>query len=209
MIKNPIAYKGNNLNLVREYEALPPEDKSGELWNDQRFSGVKSAIKTYYRDVQANYCCYCAKHNPVNHGRAWDTDHVADKNKYPHFMFTPANLAASCPDCNGYKGDKEVFKNPGRKGYPTDGQPFKIVHPHFDNYDDHIANVGYVYVAKTSKGSFTIHACNLFRFSIEHFGNQDEVIDTRFEEEIEKILSDDDHAAEEALRVLLKALKRR
>lgn len=62
-------------------------------------------------------------------------------------------------------------------GYPKSTNAFKIVHPHFDNYDEHIVVFRRkYYVPRTDKGSFTIFSCGLNRF-IRAFGWRTETVD--------------------------------
>ena len=65
---------------------------------------------------------------------------------------------------NCKKGTKEVLVNERIEEYPKDGRGFKIIHPMYDRYSDHIELVGGIlYRGKTPKGRFTIDTCKLFR----------------------------------------------
>jgi disulfide oxidoreductase YuzD len=106
-------------------------------------------------------------------------------------MFTARNLAASCPDCNTAKGAKETLKTPNRKTYPKGSSDFRIVHPHFDNFADHIYRVGHIYVPKSKKGNHTIVVCDLLRFAEKYIDWENSAIDTRFEAEVNAAFDDD------------------
>lgn len=62
-----------------------------------------------------------------------------------------------------------------RVRYPTASTSFRIVHPHIDDYEEHIIKANRVYVDLTPKGHYTIGICKLNRF-FHHFGVCDEFI---------------------------------
>ncbi|MBO0356366.1 hypothetical protein J0X19_00275 [Hymenobacter sp. BT186] len=110
-------------------------------------------------------------------------EHIVPKSKHITFIFEPKNLCVVCAECNTIKKEQETLdiiedtltlsKGKTRKRYPTVSNAFKIVHPHFDRYQDHIIRLGdYYYVDRTKKGSFTIGACRLNRLLYE-FGWQE------------------------------------
>jgi hypothetical protein len=103
-------------------------------------------------------------------------------------MFTPRNLALSCPDCNGPKRDEETLVDPSVATYPSSGDGFLIVHPHFDYYYDHIAVAGVVYTAVegSDKGEWTIGACDLGRFAQLKIGWPDPIEEDEFEMQVEQ-----------------------
>lgn len=68
----------------------------------------------------------------------WDIEHIVSKDKKVQFMFEPRNLCVACKNCNGAKGSKEVLVNPNRIRFPSSSQNYKIIHPHFDTYHEHI-----------------------------------------------------------------------
>ena len=79
-------------------------------------------------------------------------------------MFLPENLCVACPTCNEFKGTDEVLEDPKTASYPTTSAGFKIIHPLYDKFSDHIELVGGVlYKGKTPKGVFTINTCHLYR----------------------------------------------
>lgn len=96
----------------------------------------------------------------------WDIEHIMAKDKKVQFMFEPRNLCVACKDCNGAKSSKEVLVNPGRVRFPIRSRDYKIVHPHFDDYGEHISAVvpEEFYRPLTEKGEFTIITCRLLRF---------------------------------------------
>ncbi|WP_240314511.1 hypothetical protein [Vibrio tetraodonis] len=52
------------------------------------------------------------------------------------------------------------------KGFPSKSANYRIIHPHFDNYDEHIevAVPGATYRYITEKGRHTIEVCELLRY---------------------------------------------
>jgi hypothetical protein len=64
-----------------------------------------------------------------------------------------------------------VLENPHAQQYPRSSKAFKIVHPHFDEYTDHILRLGEAfYIGRSDKGLFTIKECGLKRFMNDHLG---------------------------------------
>jgi len=173
MISSPITYEGEDLRTVQSYEQNPAL-QSAAYWMDDSIQGLKSTIKGFYILAQQHHCCYCNSELLTEHGRAWDVEHIIPRSSHPIFLFTPRNLAVSCIDCNGRKRDKNVLVTDRRSRYPEDGSFFKIIHPHFDEYSDHILVFSEkFYQAKTRKGEETIAICGLGRFSYA-YANWDE-----------------------------------
>ena len=81
-------------------------------------------------------------------------------------MFEPLNLCVSCIDCNSAKSDKKVTNSRAKNKYPSNSSDYLIIHPHFDNYHEHIIVIkeGFYYVARQKKGEKTIELCKLNRF---------------------------------------------
>lgn len=132
-------------------------------WEDDDLASLKSRIKAFYLKEQFNTCVYCRVKIPSNHGRIWDIEHIMCRSLNSVFMFEPRNLCVSCVDCNSSKGDKPVTTSRAKQTYPI---KFTIVHPHFDEYGQHIKIIepGRYYIARTEKGEKTISTCRLNRF---------------------------------------------
>lgn len=199
MIAAAIIWSEADAVLVDAFNVKPRADKLGSYWSDEGLAALRGRVKTFYIAAQGEHCCYCARHLAAAFHRSWDLDHIVDRAKYPWFLFTPENLAASCPECNQAKTDKEVLKNPGRKTYPNNTDAFRIVHPHFDSYDDHIYRDGFVYVPKTDKGKFTIVLCDLLRFAVRYIAWGNSASDRRFEDDVDAAFGSDGIAAEAAV----------
>ncbi|EOA9033175.1 hypothetical protein [Vibrio harveyi] len=141
---------------------LSPQQK----WDDCRVTTMKSNIKKHYIAEQDKTSAYCQVNKHTTHGMVWDTEHIIDKDSSPQWMFKPLNLCVSCKDCNGAKGTRAVTKSKSYKKFPSKSANYRIIHPHFDNYDEHIevAVPGATYRYITEKGRYTIEVCGLLRY---------------------------------------------
>ena len=165
--------------VVREpYQPTEEEKKAiKELENkglrpknwDSKKKGVLS-FKEHLRDdmyeKQNRKCAYCRLHTAK---ACWPShrEHIVYKDSHPQWMFLPENLCVSCYWCNKWKGTTEVLENPQTEMYPELGEGFKIIHPFYDTYSEHIELVGDVlYRGKTDKGRFTIDTCHLYRIDL-------------------------------------------
>lgn len=183
-IKESITYTGPQKALI----AIKLEDASftHKNWGDADLEELRKAIRDFYRQQQYGYCSFCK--NPVSL-QAVDNchiEHIAPKSKYLQFIFEPKNLCVICAECNAIKRHQEIMneepdiiKNGAkRKRYPGMSKAFKIVHPHFDNYDEHIEIFGgYFYGGISDKGLYTILFCGLNR-RLEKFGWRREYTDS-------------------------------
>lgn len=156
-IKNPYSFNPVEVELIKD------NFTSYKDWSKTVFDSLKEKIIEHLRKEQNNKCCYCK--NELGYDiKSVDIEHIIPKSEYSDFTFHNLNLALSCPGCNTKKSTKSVLNKKVKK-YPADGDPFVIVHAHFDEYDNHIINKEEcIYIARTSKGSDTIKFCELFRF---------------------------------------------
>ncbi|SHO23891.1 Putative uncharacterized protein [Moritella viscosa] len=164
MIENCVMYSNEDVRLVTDFTER--EDRNGNAWSNEEFVDIKTKIKNHYKVAQNYTCPYCKVIYPITHGMVWDIEHIIAKDKKPQFMFEPKNLCVACKDCNGAKTSKEVLVNKNRATFPVRGSDYKIVHPHFDQYEQHINAIvpGDFYRPLTFKGEFTIITCRLLRF---------------------------------------------
>lgn len=204
----PYSYTESDQATVDAYESLEPDEQDPEYWSDETLTKLRTRVKAYYIAAQNSRCCYCNIQFLTTSHRHWDLEHVASRTRHPRFMFTPLNLAASCPDCNLHKGEKETLVNPKRKSYPSDSDSFRIIHPHFDNFGDHIFEVNLIYVGKTAKGKATIYMCDLLRFAQEYIDWKNSAADESFEHEVQTVMSEG-RGAPAALAEIAKKLRRR
>jgi uncharacterized protein (TIGR02646 family) len=154
-------------------------------WSDECLQEVRKEIRDFYKHHQRGVCSYCKQAISLVSVANCHIEHIVPKSLHSDFIFTPKNLCVICADCNQIKRDQETLgeipetmtKASSRKRYPTSSSAFKIVHPHFDDYDDHILIINGCYIDKGSKkGNFTIGACNLNR-KLAVFGWEPEIVD--------------------------------
>jgi len=163
---NEVEFFGEDKELVAKFNSL--KDKSLVAWGDEKYSRVRKTIKDHYLKEQDYTCFFCKQRIVVKNNRAWDAEHLISKSSHPVFMFEPKNLCISCPDCNNEKNDKRVLDREDRVRFPTLSKAYKIVHPHFDNYEDHLKVIVpgelYQYRHNSKKGLFTYRTYGLDRF---------------------------------------------
>lgn len=176
----------------------------GDLWALDDTALVRKRIKNHYIKEQDHTCCYCSRKILTSNHRLWDLDHIVPRITHPNFCFEPKNIAASCPDCNTIKSQSETLVNIRRKKFPDKSLDYKIIHPHFDKYTDHIAKLHLIYIAKTAKGQKTIEMCGLLRFTVNFVKWDVDPTDNRFEAELSAILTGSRDNAQEALHTLSK-----
>ena len=122
---------------------------------------LKDRIRNHYKEEQGKICVYCKLplYEEVH------AEHIVPKSGIhgrPEYSFYPINIAASCWHCNTKKSTNNEMIPWDKIPYSFCGQDFKIIHPHYDDYFDHIeiANKS-MYVRKTVKGHHTIQRCKL------------------------------------------------
>ncbi len=137
-----------------------------EMWKDDSVTEIRSRIKKHYISEQGQTCAYCKVNLHTTNGMVWDTEHIIDKDSSPQWTFEPLNLCVSCKDCNQSKRNRGVTKSTQYKGFPKRSSSYRIVHAHFDNYEDHIkvGVPGITYRHKSQKGRETIEICGLLRY---------------------------------------------
>lgn len=154
-----------------EKEAISELEMKGLVtkdWDSGK-KGIKSFKSSLRKDMykkQNKLCAFCRLHVPAA-CVPMHREHIVYKNDHPQWMFLPENLCIACPTCNEFKGTIEVLNNPQTKIYPKNSEGFKIIHPLYDRYSDHIELLnGILYRGKTPKGIFTINTCHLFRVEL-------------------------------------------
>lgn len=165
-----------------------------QSWSDDDLADVRIEIRDFYRIEQKGICCYCRKEVSLKSALNCHVEHIVPKMLHEDYMFTPTNLCVVCADCNEIKRNQETLgeipetmKNAsGRKQYPRSSGAFLIVHPHYDNWDEHILNFNDLYVDKSEKGHFTIGACKLNR-KLHKFGWEESVLT---DDDINKLMTD-------------------
>ncbi|MGS0536282.1 HNH endonuclease [Pseudoalteromonas sp. SaAl2] len=174
-IKSEVLFNKAQKQLISDVVDNP--DFKHSDWNNDNLSkelaGLRSFIRKHYRVQQNKRCAYCRKDMSVVSALNCHVEHIVPKSLHDKYMFLPKNLCVVCADCNQIKKDKETLTlNQGgkkRTRYPRASSGFKIVHPHFDNYEDHIdISRDNWYIDRTSKGHFTIGVCKLNQRSADY-----------------------------------------
>jgi hypothetical protein len=142
---------------------------NSKYWNDDGedatlIATFRAELKRYYYFRQRRLCCYCSK-TLDEHQATYDAEHILDKDMHPQFMFEPENLAAACKTCNGAKSNKCVLGTiVALVAIPAESDCYVIVHPHLDEWQDHLAYDGIGRVlpkVDSSKGTMTIEICGI------------------------------------------------
>ncbi|KAE9627959.1 HNH endonuclease [Parasedimentitalea maritima] len=185
MTSSTIELNQDELKICREL--LSSDLNHKEVWASPQAEKLKKRIKDFYIKVQCYRCCYCMQEDVSEHGRDWDIEHVIPQSIERGFIFEPDNLSVSCTECNGAKNNVEVRV---RKTQSISKSPnsYKIVHPHFDEWGDHLELEGqYVYHSLSKKGDFTIFHCKLARFYQRVLHKKDRIRDQNFSDDLSKL----------------------
>lgn len=146
---------------------------------------VRVHIRKFYARAQQWVCAYCAQQISMVSPANAHIEHIIAKSVNEKFVFEPVNLCVICADCNTIKRAQEVENIidsvTKRKyvRYPTASSSFKIVHPHFDNWEDHLVIRAGIYHHLTNKGRFTIYCCELNR-KFRKLGYSEKLADDEF-----------------------------
>lgn len=161
-------YTSDLLKLITEKKAQA--NFSHKSWSDDDLEPLRKNVRNFYRTQQKGKCAYCKQNVSNISALNCHVEHIAPKSLYLDFIFNPKNLCVICADCNQIKREQETLgtipatiKNSLIKKYPRSSSAFKIVHPHFDTYEQHIIEINGFYLDRSPKGHFTIGACNLNR----------------------------------------------
>ncbi len=132
-----------NLTLTKdEYLSLIAiKNWRGKDWSDPPNNDIKNIKSEIRRQLDLNQvkCAYCGlKFKDKGDSQI---EHIAAKSdakptRHPEFTFTLKNLVLACVSCNGFskKSAQETIAN---KHQTYSKCTFTIVHPYFDNPDDH------------------------------------------------------------------------
>lgn len=152
-------------------------------WGQDNFQSIRSHVRSHYRLEQRGKCAYCRSPVSLRSASNCHVEHIVPKSKYLSFIFEAKNLCVACADCNEIKREQEtlgeepdpLLNGDTRVRYPRSSNAFKIVHPHFDIYDEHIKIFNGYFVDSSPKGHFTIGACKLNR-RLHQFGWEESLI---------------------------------
>lgn len=172
-IEKEVVFSKEQKQLIKEI--VGDENFSHHDWTKEEqkeaLQALRSHIRKHYRIEQKAKCAYCRKDVSVQSASNCHVEHIAPKEMYKKYMFYPKNLCVACADCNSIKCNRDTIKplsSGERKRYPSSSGAFLLVHPHFDDYAEHIDIFrDRWYVDKTKKGHFTIGLCKLNQRSID------------------------------------------
>lgn len=165
----PIVYVKDILLIINR--KMTEIDFDSKTWESEELLTVRTTIRNYYRTLQNYDCAYCKNSLSITSAANAQIEHIVAKSLRSDFMFEPKNLCIICADCNEIKRNQEIrhivedpLTNPAAIRYPRSSNAFKIVHPHFDAWDEHILRLGqHYYVDKSRKGAALISTCVLNR----------------------------------------------
>lgn len=186
LITNPVICERHHNIAIQQKKSTP--GFSHLEWSCDELMEVRTHIRQHYRVEQRGVCAYCKNVISLRSASNAHVEHIAPKSIYLEFIFEPKNLCVVCADCNEIKKNQEILSRPAdtlrqlprgsqRRLYPRSSNAFLIVHPHFDDWDEHIIKFGLRYTDRSEKGAFTILVCKLNRFFHQNFGETDDLID--------------------------------
>jgi hypothetical protein len=122
-----------NLNLIPVVDRPKRWDKS----RAQLVTRFKTTIMTHGMAVQDSRCAWCTLPVGAAGHRTAHRDHIAPKERYPQWTFTPMNLIVACEYCNGFavKHDLDTIEVVQAE---YEQCTFWIVHPYLDIVSDHV-----------------------------------------------------------------------
>lgn len=191
-------FTDNELQYISDFDK-----KDTNYWDNtnEPMTSIRKKIRDHFLNAQDYACCYCKMTKQEDHGLVWDVEHILPKVLYPQFTFEPLNLATACKECNREKWNKDIAIHSSKLNvrYATSTN-ISIVHPHLDNYEDHLKVIRYgknkifhTRVNNSIKGNNTFIVCNLMRFLQSAFGSEKdfkrdlfEHIDTALKETVEE-----------------------
>jgi hypothetical protein len=157
-INDEYSYTDEQLAII---ESIKRQDGFSHIsWYHDDFTIIKSQIREFYRIQQRGLCAFCKNPLSLQAAANCTVEHIIPKSKSRLYVY-PKNLCVICADCNEIKRaqevineDHEVLNNPEIAMYPRSSGAFIIVHPHFDDWYEHIHKVGArIYIDKTLKES--------------------------------------------------------
>lgn len=150
---------------------------------DELIKSVKTKIQAHHLLRHGNTCCYC---RTILHGAGYfmiDREHILPKGKpiYKPYSFATWNLSVSCKRCNmQFKGDDVSFVvNETNTTSFTSSNNYLLLHPNFDQWDQHLCRVAqqintkilvkYTRISNDPKGDYTYDYFDLKGLEVDSF----------------------------------------
>lgn len=169
----------------------------------------KNEIKDHYWNGQLRRCCYCSS-ELQNHKATYDAEHIIDKSGHPQFMFEYANLAVACKVCNRGKWTTEITVNQVTTStLPSLSHDYTIVHPHLDEWHDHLEFDRWSRIqpkANSSKGTHTIDVCKIYNLNTARLADRFATDRKEAENYLRQIYAEKSISKKEAALSLLRKL---
>lgn len=180
----PVSYSDDQSSHIK---ALLEKNDDTDIWTLKEIDYLRSHIKKHYVKEQQFECCYCRQSFLSDHGRVWDIEHVIPQSTHRAFTFEPRNLALACIKCNGPKSNHAATFKPHTK-FPESSEHYCIVHPHFDEYNEHIEiSLDLKFTPLTGKGAYTVLFCNLTRYKDLRPATRKPISDKRFDRDMHEL----------------------
>ncbi|SHJ83815.1 TIGR02646 family protein [Halomonas caseinilytica] len=154
-------------SLEKSLDDIVP-DQRATAWggNNKNVKKFKKVVMEHGLIEQGGRCVWCTLGVGVHSRRTPHRDHIAPKALYSQWTFEVCNIAISCEYCNGFavKSDLDTVCNTSRDYREVE---WLIVHPYFDNTNEHIrfcgeAESGEVVIKSlTERGKWTIEKLKL------------------------------------------------
>lgn len=163
VIQSPYALTSDDTKAIEKASNGNPQK---EDWEKSALTDFKGRVRQHYRNQQNDRCAYCRMEISSATG-SFHIEHIIPKSLHPEWMYNPKNLCVACGNCNSAKYNDNVLSSENYTNLPSNSSDYLIVHPHLDNYFEHIQIVdGLLYKGLTKKGKFTIKTCNLTRVGL-------------------------------------------
>jgi len=166
----------NRIDNEPDFPAGMPLPTSKMNWESKAkvVRNFKTSLKLQLRNKQKGRCCFCRR--LLGDDGDVHIEHYLEKSALPELTFEIKNLALSCSTCNNAKAGaykrlcgrlrKQKFRKEGIKSTITrcigfsgaflpelHQNQFRLVHPYFHCFDDHLAiKKGWIYVSKSRIG---------------------------------------------------------
>lgn len=137
------------ISKVNQKKLAAIEDKPASWEVKKKLPEVKyfqDKVMKHGLKEQEHRCVWCTLLVGAVGRRRADRDHIASKGKYPHWTYTPLNIAIACEYCNGFSV-KNALDTIEVDAANYEDCTFKVVHPYLvDDMSKHI-----VFDYKTNK----------------------------------------------------------